>query len=55
MGDRVSVNMDRLPIACVGRECECDCPICHEGKHCRRIDCYIEEFHPYQETVFIAA
>lgn len=44
-----------VPIACIGRECQCECQICCDGKHCRRVDCYVEEFHPYRESDFVAA
>ena len=55
MVDDVTVTMGAVPIACVGRECQCECQSCCGGKHCRRVDCYIEEFHPFRDNDYIAA
>jgi hypothetical protein len=44
-----SVISAELPAASIARECECLCQDCVDSRHCRRLDCYIEEFHPYQD------
>jgi hypothetical protein len=40
------ISADGLPVADIAKECECICQHCLDARHCRRLDCYVEEYHP---------